>query len=311
MSLNLIGGSHLSHDSIGIAIDKYIYVVLNPTPLVNHISARYSITENVTKLSDLKNERIKNVLLKYGIKNNIEIGSFANYPIEIGFRSHHSYTGALICAANSLLNKKITNDELSQLIIEIESKSNKFLHKDSRICAAVWGGINKYSLDIKKEILIDPIYLNYTERMDFEKLISVYYISKTNKEKKIKTTKIPFDKLDYEQNKLVVNQFVRALMEGRFDECAYALDRSWKMNRQSGVNIPSALVDKVYDRALKNGALGGTYIGDQFSGCLLLMGSTKVIKKIDSYLEAEKDIRFSKFGFSIVQSGIRTVFKLN
>ena len=58
---------------ISTAIDKWVYLVINKTPMIDRISARYSITETVDKLDELQHTLIKAALLDLGIEKGIEI----------------------------------------------------------------------------------------------------------------------------------------------------------------------------------------------------------------------------------------------
>src|SRR3989344_7618908 len=68
---------------ISATIDKYVYVAINPAPLLKGISARYSINENVRSPKNLKNDRIREVMLDLKIEDNMEIGIYSNINVFI------------------------------------------------------------------------------------------------------------------------------------------------------------------------------------------------------------------------------------
>src|SRR3989344_1695457 len=92
---------------ISTAIDKFVYLVINRTPLIDKVSARYSISESVNHPSELQHTRIKAALLDLGISKNVEIGSFATLPAKTGFGSSSSFSVALMKGLHSFLGKKI------------------------------------------------------------------------------------------------------------------------------------------------------------------------------------------------------------
>jgi len=63
---------------ISAAIDKFVFVVINRTPMIDKVSARYSISESVDHASELQHTRIKAALLDLGIEKGVEIASFAS-----------------------------------------------------------------------------------------------------------------------------------------------------------------------------------------------------------------------------------------
>ena len=81
---------------ISATIDKYVYVAINPAPLLKGITARYSITETVSNINKLKNDRIRETLINLGIKDNMEIGIFSHIPVGVGLGGSSSFTVALI-----------------------------------------------------------------------------------------------------------------------------------------------------------------------------------------------------------------------
>ena len=54
---------------ISATIDKYVYVAINPAPLLQEITARYSSIEKVKHDKDLKNKRIREAILKLRIND--------------------------------------------------------------------------------------------------------------------------------------------------------------------------------------------------------------------------------------------------
>src|SRR5581483_10359078 len=81
---------------ISTAIDKFVYVVLNRTPLIDKVAARYSLSESVNHPSELQHTRIKAALMDLGINKNIEIASFATLPSKTGLGSSSSFSVALV-----------------------------------------------------------------------------------------------------------------------------------------------------------------------------------------------------------------------
>ena len=62
---------------ISATIDKFVYVAVNKTPMIDKVSARYSASETVDHPKELQHTRIKAALLDLGIEKGIEIGSYA------------------------------------------------------------------------------------------------------------------------------------------------------------------------------------------------------------------------------------------
>lgn len=311
MFVNLIGDPSYSKDAISAAIDKYVYVVINSTPLVNHVSARYSITESVHNVRELKNERIREALLKFGINNNIEIGSFASFPMEIGFKSYLSFTSALACGLHSSVGVIVDGVHLAKEVFEIEKLAKGKGLTIQGAHSASSGGINVYTFGPKGTLFqAKPLFLDFHERLKFENLLSVYYVKQVlinKREKRLKRR----NKYVSDSIKTMVAEFKRALVNGDTEECAFILHKSWMLEKTIGINVPPDIVEEIYGEAIASGVLGGKYIGDTTGGCLLLLGKKGVLGNVDKMFGMQKNLTFTKFKIGFVQSGARTIFKLN
>src|SRR5262245_9418791 len=83
---------------VSTTIDKFIYVTVNKK-FDNTIRARFSITEIVDSIGELRHELIRQALKLIGIKNGIEITSISDIPSEgTGLGSSSVYTVGLLNA---------------------------------------------------------------------------------------------------------------------------------------------------------------------------------------------------------------------
>ena len=92
---------------ISATIDKYVYTVINPAPLLKGICVRYSIVENVKKAEDLKNDRIRETLLDLKVRDNMEIGIYSHLPVGTGLGGSSAFTAALIKGLSTFLEKRL------------------------------------------------------------------------------------------------------------------------------------------------------------------------------------------------------------
>ena len=128
MRISFVGGGtdlpdfyrHSPGRVISAAIDKYVYIVLNRTPLVDKVSARYSISETVGHASELQHTRIKAALLDMGIERNIEVASFAPLPSKTGLGSSSSFSVALVKALHAYQGKKIGKGDVAEAASRLE-----------------------------------------------------------------------------------------------------------------------------------------------------------------------------------------------
>ena len=99
---------------ISTAINKYVYVVINPIPMINKVIARYSVVEPVDHARELKNNRIREALLDAGIESNMEIATLSHVPVGSGLGSSSSFSVALVKGIAAYQGKRLEKGEVAE-----------------------------------------------------------------------------------------------------------------------------------------------------------------------------------------------------
>src|SRR3989338_2090438 len=164
---------------ISTAIDKYVYVVINRTPLIPYISARYKISETVDLPQKLQHTRIKAALLDLKIYKGIEIASFASLPAKTGLGSSSSFTVALLMGLHAYLGKKLHPHEVAELAcrLEIELVGEPIGKQDQYATAFV--GINLLEFSKQGRVQVKPVLTDYMNRLAFENHLLLFFTGLT------------------------------------------------------------------------------------------------------------------------------------
>lgn len=259
---------------ISATIDKYTLVAINPAPLLKGITARYSNIETVNRAADLKNDRIREVLLKFGIEDNLEIGCFSHMPVGTGLGGSSAFTVSLVKGLSTYLGKRLDKKEVAEIACEIEINILKEpIGKQDQFAAAL-GGFNKIQFNPDESVKIDPLLLSYETRTDLENSLMVFFTGVTRsarnvlteqKANSLKNTK----SLDNLVN--LVDTFQKKLMRGKFKEMGEILHESWLIKKKLASKISSEVIDKLYSTGIKNGAWGGKILGAGGGGCIMFL----------------------------------------
>ena len=83
-------------------LSKYMYVCVNRPAADNLIRLKYSISETVENIKDLKHDIARTCLERLNIDSKIEIASLSDIPAGSGLGSSSTYTVGLLNAVNSL-----------------------------------------------------------------------------------------------------------------------------------------------------------------------------------------------------------------
>ena len=126
-----------------------------------------------------------------------------------------------------------------------------------------------------EEVKVKPIYLKYDIMQELNNNLMLFYTGITHsaseilkeQSQNIIDEKEKFDKM-LQMTDLVYDAR-RALNTGDLDEIGYLLHTNWVLKRSLASKITNPIIDKYYNIALKNGALGGKLLGAGSGGFLL------------------------------------------
>ena len=259
---------------VSVTIDKFVFLVLNRTPLINKISARYSIAETVNHPSELQHTRIKAALVDLGIHNNLEIGSFASIPAKTGLGSSSSFSVALIKGLYSYLGKKISGKELAEAACRLEiNLVGEPIGKQDQYAAA-FGGFNIFQFNGDESVDVKPILLDYKKRLGLENRILVFFTGITRSASSVLTSQKQNIGNKLETLKEMSDsapEFSEKLLKGDYEGMGAMLHQGWLRKKSLTSNISNFLIYDLYSAGIKNGAWGGKILGAGGGGCVMFL----------------------------------------
>jgi D-glycero-alpha-D-manno-heptose-7-phosphate kinase len=259
---------------ISTSIDKFVHVVLNRTPLIDKISARYNLAETVDHPSELKHTRIKAALLDLEITKGLEIASFATLPQNTGMGSSSSFSVALIKALYAYQGKRIGKREVAEAAsrLEIELVGEPIGKQDQY--AAAFGGFNIFQFNADGSVDVKPILLDYKKSFDFQNHLLVFFTGiarqassvlteqKGNIDKKFETLKEMSDS---------VPEFEERLLRGDMKGLGGMLHDGWMKKKTLSSNVSNSIIDGLYETGMASGAWGGKVLGAGGGGCVMFV----------------------------------------
>ena len=93
------------------------------------------------------------------------------------------------------------------------------------------------------------------------------------------------------------------LLKSKLADFGNSLDKSWLNKREFSDKISSPLIDKIYNGAKKNGAIGGKLLGAGGGGFFLFYVPPFKRNSLEEYL---KSINLEIFRFNFDNSGLQT-----
>lgn len=250
------------HESmfISAAIDKYMYVTLYRTPFFPHIHLKYSQTETVVKLSDIKHDIIRETLKRYKIKDHVEIVSHADIPAGTGLGSSGSFGVALVAATKFCKGQRCIAEEATKIQMDILKHP---IGKQDQYAAA-YGGLRVYTIDRAGRVSERKLKVDYEA---LQRNLVLFYTGITRDANEVLKQQ-DLSTLNYIQQ--LGHESLVALEHNDFILFGQIMDAHWKYKKQRG-GMTTPQIDDLYAYALKHGAIGGKIVGAGGGGFLMFM----------------------------------------
>lgn len=300
---------------ISTTIDKFVYIAINRTPLIDKVSARYSFSETVDHPSKLQHTRIRAALTDMGINKGIEIGSFASLPAETGLGSSSSFTVALVKGLNTFLGKKLDKRDAAEAAsrLEIDVLGEPIGKQDQY--AAAFGGFNVFQFNADGSVDVRPMLLDYKKSLGLEDHLLLFFTGitraassvlsqqKTNINSKLQTLKEMSDS---------VPEFCNLLSRGDFLGMGNMLHDGWLRKKSLTSVASNPLIDNLYDAGVSAGAWGGKVAGAGGGGCVMFLAPTdkkQAVRKAVLAIAKERNLLdFKEIPIKFTQAGAEVMF---
>jgi len=262
---------------LAVAIDKYMYLNVNSPIVDDKIRVRYTSSELVDHVDEVKHTLAREALRHFGVTSGIEIVSIADIPSGTGLGSSSSYLVGLLNALHVLFQDQATSQKLAEEACHIELEVlKKPIGKQDQYMAA-FGGLT--TLDIKPDgrVSVTRLELGVDLVESLEHNILMFY---TNEMRDATTILKKQDEATRAKDCSVVNSLCEikqigleirdAISKGNLRRFGELLDVHWLSKKRLSEGISNPQIDAWYELAKQNGAIGGKISGAGGGGFLML-----------------------------------------
>ncbi|MBF8263329.1 MAG: hypothetical protein HW387_994 [Parachlamydiales bacterium] len=310
LRISLFGGSTDYPDyylrrqgaTLGMTIDKYIYVGLSPiSPFFDHkIRISYSKIELVNSVDEIQHPSIKACLKYKNIDLPMDIHIIADLPAKTGLGSSSAFTVGFLNSLYAMQGIKISQQRLAEEACYIEQNVIQERVGSQDQFHAAFGGFNVFQFDAsrmnarsiiisrsKKTILDNQLLMFYTGQTRFANEVLEEQLETTKKlENDTYLTRIY--EMVFEAEDIISQssdgEMLRLL--GRL------LDEGWNMKKKLSSKISNPVIDQYYDAALSSGAYGGKLCGAGGGGFLIFMVPKDSIEAVRNTLKNLLEVHF-------------------
>jgi len=254
-----------------------MYLNVN-TPIVDDkIRVRYTSSEMVDHVDEVKHTLAREALKYFGVTNGIEIVSIADIPAGTGLGSSSSYLVGLLNALHTLLQDQATPQKLAEEACQIELEVlKKPIGKQDQYMAA-FGGLTALDISPDGRVCVTRLELDVDLLESLEHNILMFYTNEMRdatailkKQDEATRTKDSTVVKSLREIKDIGLEISEAISRGNLRHFGELLDVHWQSKKRLSEGISNPQIDAWYELAKENGAIGGKISGAGGGGFLML-----------------------------------------
>lgn len=283
---------------LSTSINRYIYLSIHPSFQKETTALKYSRTEIVRELHEIDHKIFRQCLIDLNVSG-VEIASMADVPAGTGLGSSSAFTVGLLHLLYCYRGKFVSKMRLAQEACEVEiEKLGEPIGKQDQYASA-YGGLNFYRFNRDGSVLVEPVIMSRESYQYLENNLMMFYTGDVRSASAIlaeqgKNVTIG----DKEKNQQKICALAVRLKEeleyNRVDAVGEIMHESWLLKRTLASGISNPDIDRWYEVARANGAIGGKLLGAGGGGFLLLYVPEKYQGKVR---ESLSELSEMKFGF--------------
>jgi D-glycero-alpha-D-manno-heptose-7-phosphate kinase len=284
---------------IAAAIDRYIFICINRT-FTDDYFIKYSALERTRTIGEIDHPLVRSALELHPVGPSLEIVSLADIPAGTGLGSSGAFTVGLLRALYGFQRRHVTAGDLAEEAcrIEIDILSRPVGKQDQYIAA--FGGITCFEIDPDGRVHVSPLNISTATLEDLEEHLLMFFTGYSrNADLMLEDQR---DRIERGDEQMVANlnetkklglRIRDALEEGDTAGFAAMMDEHWQRKRGRTSGMSNSSIDRWYEVARENGALGGKLVGAGAGGFLLLYASDP--KRVRAALAEEglPEVRFA------------------
>jgi D-glycero-alpha-D-manno-heptose-7-phosphate kinase len=289
--------------TLGVAIDKYSYVLVNRlAPIFDYgIRVSYSKMEICAAADQVQHPAVREACRFLGVEREIEVHYVGDLPARSGLGSSSSFTVGLLHALHGLRGGHSSQRELAEQAVHVEREmiGERVGVQDQFTCAH-GGLLHLEFLRGDAPVRVHRVPLPSPRMQALETSLMLFYTGIQRHahavlDEQLARTRDGSITTDLDRMASFVDQG-REVLTGDGDLRAFGelLHDGWQLKRGLSSKISNAAIDDAYARARAAGAVGGKLLGAGGGGFLLLFVPPDAR---DSVVAALHDLKHVPLGF--------------
>ncbi len=273
---------------LNATIDRYAYTTIT---LLKEPCIRFVATDQQTEVTvsiddnlelngqfDLHKAVYREMISRYngGQPIALELHSFCDAPVGSGLGSSSALVVVMIRALSELFNAPLDDYQLANLAFKIERVNCKLQGGKQDQFSATFGGFNFMEFHSNNQTIVNPLRIKNWIICELEANLILFYMGISRKSAQIiadQSSNIITGKTKAIEAMHAIKHealtMKECLLKGDFTGIVEALKQGWKNKKRSSKAISNLHIDKIYEAAIKAGALAGKISGAGGGGFFL------------------------------------------
>ena len=304
---------------VSITINKYFYSFYNPRDdeKIQMISSDFQSLLSVDDFYSLKFGEgfdIPSAVIKhFRLYHGFDLFTASEIPPGSGLGSSGAVTVNMVRLCSKLKNETMTQRQIAEDAFFIQRQILNLPIGKQDEYAAAYGGLNFIEFS-EKEASVNPIQIDPDIKKSLEKNLLLFFTKKTRQASTIlqrqedsikgKDTSIIEAMIEVKNNAYHIKE---ALEVGDLKRFGSLLDQAWNSKKKMSPEISNDYLDRIYEIARQNGALGGKIAGAGGGGYFMFYCEEEKQENLKNAMASEKlaflDFNFSDKGVTILNNG--------
>ncbi len=283
---------------LSTSIDKYMYISSHKFFFPDQIRIKYSQTETVGSVDELKHPILRETLRKLEIPGGTEISSIADIPAGTGMGSSSAFTVGLLHNLYAVKRQYISHEQIAREACEIEIDIlGEPIGKQDQYAAA-FGGLNTILFHTDGSVTVEPLHIKNEIYDTLQENLVMFYIGNQRKASDIlseqKKNASAGEKFNVLKSMVsLVSDLRDCLYNEDLDDFGPILHENWILKQKLASQISNNEVEQIYLAGLAGGATGGKLLGAGGGGFMLFYCEKKKQRKLTEMLKGRRNFPFA------------------
>jgi len=304
---------------VSTAITQYVYVTVKrhselylnrpdgPGGTAGAVRVCYSKSEEVATIDEIENNIARECLRFLEIEPPIYVSTVGDVPASTGLGGSSAFAVGLLNALHALRGERVTPGQLAEEACHVEiDRLGEPIGKQDQYAAA-FGGMNVFCFFADGGVTTQHVNLGSTGGAFLFENILMFWTGHQRAASEVLTKQRSNTPTELDRLRRMRDQVwdIKTLFQdGSIDlySLGKVLDEGWRLKRGLAEGVSNSEIDRVYERALDAGALGGKLCGAGGGGLLLFIVPPERQDAVRAAVAplAELDVSYEVHGSQVV-----------